>query len=457
MEKYSIFADKRIKKVYTKEELEKMDKDEIRFVAGAKVEKSIHDIFYIDGSLLSIWHCVNRKVDFNVETFGYNMKQYPGVFCFNPYLIMMSTTEFLTYIMVSQGLKLLLRHPTYRILSDKPRHAVASNLAINSLLPANIIDPVKNIENFVLPEMFGFESKLSLEEYYVLIEDNKKAQQQCSKMGKSGGSGDKKEQKQGEGEDGEASQGEGQGENPFENSDDAMSKGMGALDNKDWSENDLMDADIKDAVNRNKNKSNSWGSITGSILDVILAAHESPINWRRVTRHFGKTVEAKKARPTRTRWNRRTGFVDPGYKREWTSKVLVAVDTSGSVGDQAIAEAFSVIKDSCKHSKIDYCVWDTEIKFVQENINKKMKHRNDFTVAGRGGTDVQCVLDYADAHIYDGVVIITDGYFSSPSAPKRGKTKYLWLMEKGNYNSSIADIIPCGQAYEMEKDGKRIA
>jgi hypothetical protein len=30
-------------------------------------------------------------------------------------------------------------------------------------------------------------------------------------------------------------------------------------------------------------------------------------------------------------------------------------------------------------------------------------------------------------------------------------------MEKGNYNSSIADIIPCGQAYEMEKDGKRIA
>lgn len=447
MEKYSIFTDKRIKKVYTKEELDKMDKDEIRFVAGAKVEKTVHDIFYIDGSILSIWHCVNRKADFNVETFGYNMKQYPGIFCFNPYLIMMATTEFLTYIMVNQGLKLLLRHPTYRILADKPRHAVASNLAINSLLPSSIIDPVKHIENFVHPEMFGFDTKLSLEEYYVLIEDNKKAQQQCSKMGK-GESG-------GEGENG--GQGEGQGENPFKNSNDAMAKGMGALDNKNWNENDLMDADLRDAVNRNKNKCNSWGSITGSILDVILAAHESPINWRRVTRHFGKTVESKKARPTRSRWNRRTGFIDPGYKREWTSKFLVAVDTSGSVGDQAIAEAFSVIKDSCKHSQIDYCVWDTEIKFVQQNINKKMKHRNDFTVAGRGGTDVQCVLDYADTHIYDGVVIITDGHFSSPNAPKRGKTKYLWLMEKGNYNTNIADIIPCGHAYEMEKDGKRIA
>ena len=207
---------------------------------------------------------------------------------------------------------------------------------------------------------------------------------------------------------------------------------------------------------KNKSSNKNWGNYTGNILDVIHAAQMGHIDWRNIIKRFGRSVESRKSIPTRMRWNRRTGFIDPGYRREYSSRVLVAPDTSGSVSDEAIAEALGVVKIGCKHSKIDVAFWDTQICLVDEKVDKKGKKKTAFKVAGRGGTDVQCVFDYADKNNYDGVVIITDGYFGTPNAPKKTKTKYVWLMEKGNYNKNIKDIIPVGQAYEMEKGGKRI-
>ena len=41
------------------------------------------------------------------------------------------------------------------------------------------------------------------------------------------------------------------------------------------------------------------------------------INWRNIIKRFGRSVESRKSIPTRMRWNRRTGFIDPGYRREF--------------------------------------------------------------------------------------------------------------------------------------------
>lgn len=242
----------------------------------------------------------------------------------------------------------------------------------------------------------------------------------------------------------------------FEDSIDAASKGLTALDNMHWEENEAVDAELRNAIDRAKNGLKSWGNITGKMIDVILAAHQSSVNWRRIIRHFGKSVDSRVHRPTRSRWNRRTGFIDPGYRNEHTSKVLFAVDTSGSISDDAAAEALAVVKEACRNSIVDYVCWDTEIKLVERKLQKTAKNRNQFKIAGRGGTDVQCVFDFADKEEYDGVVIVTDGHFSEPEAPKRLKTKYVWLMEKNNYNKNIKNIIPVGHAYEMEEGGRQI-
>lgn len=437
--------DPRVFKVYSKSEMETMKPYEVCEIASNKMEYHVTRLFNEDVALLSVWTCVDRRADLNCETFGFDMRNTPGCFHYNPYIICQSPLYFMEYIVVTQALKLLLRHCTYRVFSNKPIHAIASNITINCLLPERMTKSMIVHVDFLLPKTFEYEDKLSLEEYYLALLDNKKAEEQAQKS-----SSESNEEGEGEGE------GNGYVAKPFENSDKAVEKALTGLDNKNWSENAIIDNDVKNCYEKNKSSNKNWGNYTGNILDVIHAAQMGHIDWRNIIKRFGRSVESRKSIPTRMRWNRRTGFIDPGYRREYSSRVLVAPDTSGSVSDEAIAEALGVVKVGCKHSKVDVAFWDTQICLVDKKVDKKNKKKNTFNIAGRGGTDVQCVFDYADKNNYDGVVIITDGYFGKPNPPKKTKTKYVWLMEKGNYNKDIQNIIPIGRAYEMEKGGKRI-
>lgn len=462
------YSDPRIQKVYTKEEILTMDKSEISFVANLKMEHWVCTLFHTDSILLHIWTSVDRKADYNCPTFGFNMKSFPGVFHYNPCLICQSPEDFLEYLVVNQGLKLTLRHATTRQLFDKVRHSLASNITINELIPDRFIAAMSKYEDFKLAKHFNLDPQLNLEEYYTLLLNNKAAGEAIKKITKNNSEGSSEWDGSGGGsgsstneQEGGAENGKGEGEEngiikPFEDSNDATSKGLTALDNSHWEENEAVDAELRNSIDRAKNGLKAWGNITGKMIDVILAAHQSSVNWRRIIRHFGKSVDSRVHRPTRSRWNRRTGFIDPGYRNEHTSKVLFAVDTSGSISDDAAAEALAVVKEACRNSIVDYVCWDTEIKLVERKLQKTAKNRNQFKIAGRGGTDVQCVFDFADKEEYDGVVIVTDGHFSEPEAPKRLKTKYVWLMEKNNYNKNIKNIIPVGHAYEMEEGGRQI-
>lgn len=444
-------------KVFTKEELNSLSINEVNRIAMEKMEYQVVKLFYSDIALLGIWTLVDRKPSTSISVFGFDMKSHPSKFLYNPYFVNMVSDKFMEYIIISQGLKLLLRHCSDRQLADKSRHALASNLTINSILCENknndIVEVVKymsTFDDFDTPKKYEFEEKLTLEDYYILLENNKKAQVRTEKM-LGGCSSDSVQDSTDGSSDSDCS-----GGCPFNDQGDAESNGLNNLDNENWQQNEMIDADIKNYVSKLKDSNKSWGNITGNIIDSILVAHQSPVNWRRLVRHFGKTIEAKKTINTRSKANRRTEFVDPGYRREFKSKVLVALDTSGSISDEALSEAFSVVRDSCKHSQIDYACWDTRIANHEKNVNKKYKHSNNYKLAGRGGTDVQCVFDLADKESYDGVVIITDGYFSEPKGPTKTSTKYIWLMEKGTYNPKISDIIPIGRVFEMEKDGKQI-
>ena len=68
--------------------------------------------------------------------------------------------------------------------------------------------------------------------------------------------------------------------------------------------------------------------------------------------------------------------------------------------------------------------FDTEIKSVEKKIKKA---RKTFKVTGRGGTDFQAIMDYAEKSGADGLVISTDGYAPAPRQPR---CKVLWLMNK---------------------------
>jgi len=62
-------------------------------------------------------------------------------------------------------------------------------------------------------------------------------------------------------------------------------------------------------------------------------------------------------------------------------------------------------------------------------------------VTGRGGTYFQPVFDYVQNHVYDGLIILTDGYAPVPSVGNC-KSKVLWVCESE-------------QSYEQHKEWMR--
>jgi predicted metal-dependent peptidase len=190
----------------------------------------------------------------------------------------------------------------------------------------------------------------------------------------------------------------------------------------DWGSNDMFDADIKNFVDSRKDSAKSWGKYTGNVIAEIIAANQPKISYKEVIRRFRRSVTVFKTLTSRMKVNRRFDLAFPGHRRDMVTKIIFAVDVSGSMSDDDLAEGFSVINKVMKHCDMTFIQFDTEIKIIEKDFKKA---RKSFKVHGRGGTDFNHVLAYADENHYDGIVMFTDGY---ASAPKEPKTKVLWLM-----------------------------
>ena len=83
-----------------------------------------------------------------------------------------------------------------------------------------------------------------------------------------------------------------------------------------------------------------WGNINGNVVQQIMAANKPIVNWKKEVRWFINKLVLMGRRNTRMRPNRRYGFTSPGSKRNYTSKLLVAFDTSGSVSDNFFSKKF---------------------------------------------------------------------------------------------------------------------
>lgn len=92
---------------------------------------------------------------------------------------------------------------------------------------------------------------------------------------------------------------------------------------------------------------------------------------------------SSRRRLTRMKPNRRYGFLQLGSRHEFSTKLLFAVDVSGSMGSEDLARGFSVINQFFRYGvpEIDVVQFDTELK--GEVISLK-RHRRQIEVVGRG-------------------------------------------------------------------------
>jgi predicted metal-dependent peptidase len=196
-----------------------------------------------------------------------------------------------------------------------------------------------------------------------------------------------------------------------------------------WDYDQLVSDQINDLITEIE-AGHGWGTIAGSLRELILASRTPKLDYRRVLSAFRATILSNQRRLTRMKPSRRYGFETMGSRRDFTTKILFAVDVSGSVGTSDVRNAFSIVNRLFKYGieSIDVVWFDTQIRNEKPLTLKRA--RQSVHVTGRGGTCFQTLMDHLDLHrSYDGLIIFTDGIAPVPDPPKRNRrTRIVWLF-----------------------------
>ena len=217
-----------------------------------------------------------------------------------------------------------------------------------------------------------------------------------------------------------------------------------------WEEDQFQARQITDLVQ----SSTQWGSLPGDMVELIKKAAEGKIDYRGALRTFRSSILSQKRRLTRMRPSRRFGFEQMGSHYDFTTRLLIAIDTSGSVGSEELGRYFRIITTFFKYGiqEIDVLMFDHEVQGEPITFTEAKKNIQEFKVRGRGGTSFQAPVDYVKENPnYDGLIIITDGYAPTPEVPPFLRTKLLWVIDnEQSYKLRYESLRKTGRVCLME-------
>lgn len=211
-------------------------------------------------------------------------------------------------------------------------------------------------------------------------------------------------------------------------SDDDSGKGGGAsgtgIDDHDWDgaqemtpeESNELARDIDEAIRQGALAAGKLGTGGDRMFDDLL---QTKIDWREVLREFIATTCEGSDYSTWRRPNRRfvsSGYYMPSGVSEQVGELVIAIDTSGSIGGRELSQFLGEVKGICDQVKpevVRLLYWDTEVcgdeKYEGADVENIIKTTKP---AGGGGTTVECVPDYMTQHGVkpQAVIVLTDGY-----------------------------------------------
>jgi len=196
------------------------------------------------------------------------------------------------------------------------------------------------------------------------------------------------------------------------------------MDEHDWANAKEMSAEDRQALAKEIDEAIRQGAIVAGKLgtggDRLLGELlETKQDWRTLLRDFVTSTTAGKDFSTYRRVNRRYVSMDllmPGSVSEAIGDIVVAIDTSGSIGDRELAHFMGEVTGICdqvKPARVHVMYWDTEVArhevYLQDELDDLIKSTKP---AGGGGTTVECVPEYIREKSLnvECVVVLTDGY-----------------------------------------------
>ncbi len=432
--------------------------------ARERIRQIVEVWFLREPLLFTVWMTHQLVVSPHLKTIRVDH----GRIEYNPQFIESLTKRELELVMQFEVTRILLKHPYTRRKEDVERAYLASNVTLQEYLNSTLPFPKAR-------DVFGTDdyNQQYFEFYYNKLEEKSGQASSTSKIkipvpsggvgaGAVAGGGTDESKGAGEGKSDDSRDpssdesadtssderpDEGADSSPLDNYTQAGSENAEAWDEDDWL-NERINETIK-AVQESQN----WGTIAGKLREHILATLKPKLDYREVLRQFRANIISLKRVLTRMKPSRRYGFLYMGSRRDFTTKLLVAVDVSGSMSSKDLQRGFSTINRFFKYGieQIDVIQFDTEIK--EEPLILK-KARQQVKVLGRGGTDFAPVVAYIDQHRdYDGLIIFTDGYAPVPPRPKNRQTRILWLFNhESNYERMVTQLKHLGRAVFLKAD-----
>lgn len=173
--------------------------------------------------------------------------------------------------------------------------------------------------------------------------------------------------------------------------------------------------EIKDAVLQAAQACGA-GDLPAGVQRLIKDLTESVIDWRELLlQQIQSTIKSDFSwmRPNRRGWH--TDAILPGMKPDETVDICIAIDTSGSIGEEELKIFLSEIKgimDSYQDYTIKVWSFDTEVYNLQEFTHENMKDILEYEPQGGGGTDFEANWYYMKENDIQPkkLVVFTDGY-----------------------------------------------
>jgi len=355
---------------------------------------------------------MTRKEDYTIPTMAVGIVKGKLHIYYNPDFINELSDPELRYVLTHEVFHVSLHHTTERQSTDKKqkkKHNVAADLAVNSLISENNRRKMPTGKNKgCLPKDYDLPVKLSLDQYLALLPDMP-------------------------GVDGK----------------------HGCFDDHDrWTEKEaeIVRETVRSMVERMSKSDKYWGNTSADIRDIIQAAQKPKVDWTdRLHVSFGDIL-SKERRYTKRKPNPRYGWPFVGTVKEYTGRVLVEADVSGSVNRKQLGQFISEVNYLRDYVPVDFCMFDAHITQAPVEFNGEIEYE----IVGGGGTSFQPGMDLAEKEGYRNVVVLTDGYAPVPTQP-RGVDQIIWVLIDEGRNSPISKSCPWGEKiYITSDDGYQI-
>ncbi len=370
-----------------------------RLSASARISRELDRWFLVEPLLFAVWATHRLVLAPSVET----ARVGGGRVEINPGFVDRLDDRALSLVLQGEALRIVLGHPYLR-KKPRPEQAwLASSIAIAECLRA----PPPFLRARVV---FGDRAHddQTFERYYALLEAETSRAVGASQGGGGGADG--------------ATDDAAEALLPY-----VAPRDGGRDAARDWDQDDLLLEQLRAEV-ANVEASQTWGTLGARLRERILAAQRPRVHFTEILRAFRTSIVSRTRYLTRMRPSRRYGFGAMGSRYALRSRLLVAIDVSGSMGSRELAVGLAAINRLFAHAveQIDVIQFDTAVRGEALSMTRA---RREIRVLGRGGTSFQPVVDYLDLHPeYDGVILYTDGEAPTPAPPKRSRARLAWLF-----------------------------